>query len=467
MTSRLKISNFLLRAALSMGQVWVAALLAIVLTPARAPAQLFMLDDTSADPLVTPLICPVGFPLPCPPLVAFGLGAEDPLGFLGPQPARGPSPTLGRIKGLLAGDGDVLAPPAPPATGPIVQNAPPRLAAFTPALSFIASLSTNTYDFGLDLRIAFSVDRETRARDWPASAVSVEAAAHQAAGDIFTSNLVFTAPQTYIGTLSGSGYVGDLGAGRPGPRGINRLFKDESLLGLRAGSDALIGPGTPAPPHSPGSHDNVDALEANEFASPLTPGVSPWVRSGYFTLYPYMAMRFGLPWSNIYAIRAGGVFACLPAFAVHTQMGLSDLDIIDGLVVYDETPPGLPESVGCSAVSAEPGVDAVLFSLAPGSASLNHPQMKPGDVFFSDFSGAFATYASVDELGLDEGSIAGGDNMDALEVLCAADIDGDGFVGFDDYFRVYSTLADITGDGLHNFQDITLVLDSWALGCAD
>jgi hypothetical protein len=339
--------------------------------------------------------------------------------------------------------------------------------AFTPALSFIASLSTNTQDFGLDLRIAFSVDREAKAQDWPAGAVAVEAAAHQASGDIFTSNLVFTAPQTYIGTLSGIGYVGDLGAGGPGPRGINRLFKDESVLGLRAGSDALIGPGARAPVHSPGSHDNVDALEAYEFPSPLTPGVSPWARSGYFTLYPYMAMRFGLPWSNIYAIRAGGVFACLPAFAVHTQMGLSDWDIIDGLVIYDETPPGLPESVGCSAVSAEPGIDAVLFSLAPGSASLNYPQTSPGDVFFSDFSGAFATYASVDELGLDAGSIVGGDNMDALEVLCAADIDRDGVVLWNDVVSVQLLLIDINGDGFFSAQDTALALNSFSAGCHD
>ncbi len=455
-------SSPLLRAALATSQLCVAALLAIALAPARAPAQVFMLDDTSSNPLVEPLICPFGFPLPCPPLVAYGLGAEDPLGFLGPQSERGPSPTLGRIEGLLAGDGDVLAPPFV-SSG---QNAPPRVVALTPALSFIASLSTNTQDFGLELRIAFSVDREARAQDWPAGAVAVEAAAHQASGDIFTSNLVFTSPQTYIGTLSGSGYVGDLGAGGPGPRGINRLFMDESALGLRAGSDALIGPGVGAPAHSPGSHDNVDALEAADFP-PITPGASPWVRPGYFTLYPYMAMRYGLPWSDIYTIRAGGVFACLPAFAVYTQMGLSDWDIIDGLVVYDETPPGLPESVGCSAASAEPGIDAVLFSLAPGSASLNYPNMSPGDVFFSDFSGAFATYASVDELGLDEGSIVGGDNMDALEVLCAADINKDGAVDPADVSIVWATSADINGDGVYNYQDLSLAFDSANLQCHD
>ncbi len=447
-------SSPLLRAALAASQLCVAALLAIALAPARATAQVFMLDDTSANPLVAPLICPFGFPLPCPPLVAFGLGAEDPLGFLGPQSARGPSPTLGRIEGLLAGDGDVLAPPLS-SSG---QNAPPRVVAFTPALSFIASLSTNTRDPGLDLRIAFSVDREARAQHWPAGAVAVEAAAHQASGDIFTSNLVFTAPQIYIGTLSGSGYVGDLAAGGPGPRGINRLFRDESVLGLRAGSDALIGPGAHAPAHSPGSHDNVDALEADDFA-PITPGVSPWVRPGYFTIYPFMAMRYGLPWSDIYSVPIGGVFACLPAFAVHTQMGLSNADVIDGLVVYDRVPVG---SVGCGGLGAEPGWDSVLFSLAPGSASLgNYPQTNPGDVFFSDFSGAFATYASVDELGLDQGSMLVGDNMDALEVLCAADINQDGWVGYDDVAEMLAASADINGDGFFNMLDINLALSSY------
>ncbi|MCS5635688.1 MAG: hypothetical protein NZ990_04165, partial [Myxococcota bacterium] len=223
-----------------------------------------------------------------------------------------------------------------------------------------------------------------------------------------------------------------------------------------------------APVHSPGSHDNVDALEAAAFPL-ITPGVSPWARHGFFTIYPYMAMRFGLPWSDIYTVPPGGVFACLPAFASHTQMGLTDWDIIDALVVYDNAPVG---SVGClpdvvAGPGAEPGIDAVLFSLAPGSASLNYPQMSPGDVFFSDFSGAFATYASVDELGLDEGSIVGGDNMDALEVLCAADINGSGFVNQTDYNIVQSTFADINGDGFFNAQDLILVFNSMLAGCND
>jgi hypothetical protein len=118
-------------------------------------------------------------------------------------------------------------------------------------------------------------------------------------------------------------------------------------------------------------------------------------------------------------------------------------------------------------VSAEPGIDAVLFSLAPGSASLNYPQTSPGDVFFSDFSGAFATYASVDELGLDAGSIVGGDNMDALEVLCAADIDRDGAVLWNDVVSVQLLLIDINGDGFFSTQDTALALNSFSAGCHD
>ncbi len=84
-----------------------------------------------------------------------------------------------------------------------------------------------------------------------------------------------------------------------------------------------------------------------------------------------------------------------------------------------------------------------------------------------DFSGAFATYASVDELGLDEGSIVGGDNMDALEVLCAADINKDGAVDPADVSIVWATSADINGDGVYNYQDLSLAFDSANLQCHD
>ncbi len=57
--------------------------------------------------------------------------------------------------------------------------------------------------------------------------------------------------------------------------------------------------------------------------------------------------------------------------------------------------------------------------------------------------------------------------MDALEVLCAADINKDGAVDPADVSIVWATSADINGDGVYNYQDLSLAFDSANLQCHD
>ena len=79
----------------------------------------------------------------------------------------------------------------------------------------------------------------------------------------------------------------------------------------------------------------------------------------------------------------------------------------------------------------EPGIDFAIFSLSPGSASLlaMGGVINDSDVFFTDFTGLFAVYATAGSLGL-LGDPAGGfiprpyppapgmiDGLDALDIV--------------------------------------------------
>jgi hypothetical protein len=123
--------------------------------------------------------------------------------------------------------------------------------------------------------------------------------------------------------------------------------------------------------------------------------------------------------ADLFDVAAGAVTATLTPYAPASAMGLDSFgpgtDSIDALVLFDNPLVGGPGNGG---PGAEPVTDYALFSLAPGSASLARFGLDAADVFFSDFSGAFAVYASSAVLGL-----AGRDSIDALDfeiALCGA-----------------------------------------------
>jgi len=123
--------------------------------------------------------------------------------------------------------------------------------------------------------------------------------------------------------------------------------------------------------------------------------------------------------ANIYDVPGYGETSPSMPFAASASLGLDTLglntDNIDALVLYDLNQLGGPKRNG---PGAEAGIDYALFSLSHGSASLNNLGLSEADIFFTDFSGSFALYASAADLGLAGGpGLQPGDNVDALEIV--------------------------------------------------
>lgn len=428
-------------APLAILTVWIGLLMA---SPGFAqPVQpSFMLDDTPAAPLVGP------------PLLT-GQGAENPYGLpVAPPVQSGPSPSLAFIPGVTVGDGDVFTNGFPT----------PLLLSVTPAGPYLSSLSLNTIDSLLPIYIGFSVDRRSVGTTMP-SALAAEAALNQAPSDLFKSGGFFRSPSRYLGTLGPGPYAGPLNAYWRG-RLTNTLIVDESVTNLQSG--AGVAPlGFLAPPIGVGTHDNIDAYEI----TPTTTGVGPtagWQRQGYFTAYPDVPLLFSLPVPNIYDVPAGGTTFCgLPAFATATTMGLGPGDVIDALIVFDNDVVG---SVACGGPGAQPAIDVVLFSLAPGSPALTLYGLGAADIFLSDFTGAFALYARAAEFGVGGGgALPGtGDNIDAADVFCVGDLNNDGVVNAVDYLVLITgcpglVCVDVNLDGVMDMNDINWLVRN--LGC--
>jgi hypothetical protein len=238
---------------------------------------------------------------------------------------------------------------------------------------------------------------------------------------------------------------------------------DESLLNLTAvgGPGILIPPGIAAPPIVMGSHDNVDGFNCQPFdlnADGLTD------KGLYFSVNPDEAAVLGLSAADIFLVNpagVGGVFAPAPQLGLD-MMGLN-IDDVDALVIYDFGIQG----------QLDPGVDSALFSLSFGSASLpgvpGGPQIGPGDIFYTDFNGSFALFASATEVGLFPSPFypqQPGDNIDSLEVVCPGDANLDGWVNVGDLGILganYNTpgagwlTADFNGNGIVNVGDLGIL----------
>lgn len=165
-------------------------------------------------------------------------------------------------------------------------------------------------------------------------------------------------------------------------------------------------------------------------------------------------------------------------FVAPYMLGLLPADDIDAVVVF-ENGDGL----------FDPGIDQVLFSLAPGSPSLE-TQFSPADLFTSSGFGLFERYATALDLGL-----AFGDNLNMLDyvvcdsladcvhdwaigfVLCVGDLDGDNDVDLADLALLLSSYglcdgdpgylpaADLEPDGCVNLADLALLLSNYGAPC--
>lgn len=369
------------------GRVVCSAVLAPLLLGTvvdRAAAQTFGLDDCPAAPIV-------GFP-------GFGFGAEDPYAMVGPPLA--PSPSLWFIGPM--GDGAWLSP------GPVIQHPGPNGV-------YVDSFSSHHVDNGLDIALDFSVDRVTMGI--AGTAVGAEAGFGQAHGDIYTGTHTYFSPGMFVGLPGGpfAGWLPSISGGAPG----NALTLDDSFFGLTT-SAGIVPPGVPVPPPivTPGMHDNLESFD--NIASFDANGDMLFDVDSYFTLYPDEAFPIGLSPADILVVAAGDGGAIPVPYAFWFMMGLEFDDSIDALVMYDNNLKPRPQSDPNAPGMIEPVIDYALFSLAPGSISLQIWGLDAADVFFTDFTGAFAVYAPSASLGLltmPPGMPFMGDSVDALDAV--------------------------------------------------
>jgi hypothetical protein len=351
----------------------------------QAQAQSFSIDDN-------PLLLSGGF----------GLGAEDEWGATG-GPGLAPSPSLPFTVG---GDGSMIS----PTIGGVEHTPGPKwMDAFSTNYASTQPTPDDPY-----LQLRFSVDRITTGA--PGSASLAEASVGQQAGDIYATTAPLMHPGFFAGGLGPGPFAGPLPSAGVG--GSNTLAIDESafLLTTAAG---VVPPGVAAGPVTTGSHDNVDAYDARPVIPTPVGGV--YATGSYFAVAPDDAALTGASAADLFFTPAGAPVGGIP-YAPAASMGLDSFghnrDSIDALLMFDG---GAVEGL-----SVEPGVDYALFSLAPGSASLlpgtvSATGLSAGDVFFTDFTGAFGVYAYDTDLGLLPGP--GGtpfqqqSNVDALSVV--------------------------------------------------
>ena len=371
-------------------RVGCSAVLAVVFLVAvvdRAAGQTFGLDDLPAAPIVPG----------APP----GFGAEDEYASVGPPLA--PSPSLGFLK--PQGDG------VWPSPGPFMQHPGPN--GF-----YVDAFSRHHVDNGLDITLDFSVDRVTVGM--PGTAVGAEAGFGQAHGDIYTGTHTYFSPGMFVGLPPGpfAGWLPAISGGAPG----NVLTLDDSFFGLLT-PVGIVPPGVPVPPPimAPGLHDNLESFD--NVASFDANGDMLFDFEAYFTLYPTEALPIGLSPADIIAVAAGDPGAIAVPYAFWFMMGLDPIeDSIDALVMYDNNRKPRPLSDPNAPGVVEPIIDYALFSLAPGSISLQFYGLDAADTFFTDFTGAFAVYAPSASLGLipsPPGWPFMGDSVDALDVAPA------------------------------------------------
>ncbi len=481
----------------------------------------FSLDDVAAIPPAGPgPITSVPGVIPNSGGSFGGYGTEDPYGlgiyglpaFGGPF---GPSPSLGfgATNPFFGGpvtpfeDADIIKPgpsivpgtPLVPTGGVVIDVAQSATSTGVipgpPTFSYIDAVSDNHWKSPAkaSIYLAFSVDRATVGT--AGTDVAIEAGFSQAPGDIFRTASTVPNPTLFAGSLGpGPGYVGAIGPAG-GLSGVNFLTFDESHLGLDAGG----GPGGIPPaitsgafgaPIATGSHDNVDAVNFQDFdvmpvdavPDPFLPPSTP-PRDSYMSIAPddpnsAFALAVGFQPADI-LYTPGGVTpsaATSAIFATSVSMGLDlvgglGTDNINSLVVWED-PAG---AIGF----ADPGLDVALFTLSSGSASRGAFGLTGSEIFITDFTGVFATFAFDFDLGLvgGVGAAAPGDGIDALEVMAAADANLDGTVDVLDLSILATnygtfpgtlgwTMADFNNDGSVNVLDLSILASNYSLTTA-
>ena len=289
--------------------------------------------------------------------------------------------------------------------------------------------------------------------------VTDQAIRGHAAGDQFMSTRLFTRSGVHGGAISNNV--------------LNRNNYDEGGTDFSA-----------QPPTSAYEYPQDELLDIVDATARLE-RVGGVVTSAYFSLTPTSPALEELP---VYSVPSGAdiffnsnptAWVLTELYAAHDHLQLDEDDDIDALIVFDDNNNGWYD-----------GTDQVLFSLAPGSPSLDtipgaSDQGAAADVFSVTYDQAPILFAAAADLGLGDGQ----DNLDALDfvfcddaLFCAAqhgirsirgDLDGDCDVDLADLARllaaydscagdqVYDPVADIDTNGCVDLADLAILLSGY------
>lgn len=240
----------------------------------------------------------------------------------------------------------------------------------------VDAVSNNTMTGkNITYHLYFTADRASAGL--PGTPYRGEATLNQAASDVW--NMV---------NVTGISPLASLAACAPSPiGGPHVLFRNQDNYDFIFTAPAGAGP-------LMGNQDNLDALELDD----LDPSMDQLHDVGvYFSLDAASPSLGGASPAAIFFTPVGGVPGLWAGVA---QLGLMPADEMDALVVWDRGVIG----------ASDPGVDLVLFSLAPGSPSL--AGLSPAGIFVSDLTGFFCVYVQANTLGM---RVV--DNIDGLDVL--------------------------------------------------
>ena len=338
-----------------------------------------------------------------------------------------------------------------------------------------------TSDPGMELVIYFSGDANSVGM--PLTDYDHQAQRIQAAGDRFVSNGAGQPPAFVMGSGSPSPLInGPVWPGAFGSFPANILSANQDRYNEIPTRSPMIY-NSYVPPLGATRMDDMDAVELLPFD---TNGDFIHDTPVYFSLDP-LSPSLGMVGAGPADILVSPPMVPGPQiFAPAFQMGLSVIDDVDALAVWDYANPFV----------ADGQIDFALFSLAPNSPYLVGPDGAWGtaddysaaDIFVTDFSGVNTLYMTAQTLGMQFA-----DNIDALDVemwegplsvevfeeiwdlpAVEGDLNGDGFVGLDDLDIILNNwnqtvppadpLADPNGDGYVGLDDLDIVLNNWNNG---
>lgn len=239
----------------------------------------------------------------------------------------------------------------------------------------IDAVSANTGTSpALNYHLVFSGDRASLGQ--PGTPYRAEAVLNQAASDLWRTPLSGNSPAWSMAACAGVAI--------PPPQAQHRTQRDYNLI-----HTVLTGMAAPG-----GIQDNIDGVELDGLD---VTGDEFHDFDTYFSLDAISPSLGGATPATIFFSPPGaGPFV----FSGPGPLGLVAGDDIDALVMWDRNVLGV----------RNPGVDLVLFSLAPGSPSLG--AFSPADIFVSNFTGVFCRFTPANQLGL-----RAVDNVDGLDVI--------------------------------------------------